>query len=122
MKHIAVICILVLTGCNASSIDAPPMPDWPNALHTSESSGFDGLHCWKVSLTDKGWQQTVTSLQLKAMDTYPSYDTASANCKETWWDVDFPGQAQRYWISSEGEIRRLALYREGVLYVTNEYR
>lgn len=122
MKRSAVICILVLSGCSSNSIDVPQIPDWPVALHASGSSGFDGLHCWKVSLTEEGWKKTVASLQLKAMETYPTYDSSPANCKEIWWDVDFPQQSQRYWVSGDGDIRRLALYQGGFLYITNEYR
>ena len=113
---------MVLSGCSASSIDVPPIPDWSDALHASEPSGFDVLQCWRISLTEEGWQQTVTSLQLKTMESYPTYDSISANCKETWWDVNFPDQAQRYWISSDGDIRRLASFRSGVMYITKEYR
>lgn len=122
MKRLAAICTLILSGCSVGSSDVPSMPDWSMALHASEPVGFDGIHCWKMPVSDEDWQKTVAELQLASIDRYPSFDSEAANCKATWWDIDFPKEAQRYWRSSDGGIRRLAAYRAGVMYVIHELR
>jgi len=122
MKQLTCLIAMVAIGCSASTTDAPEIPSWSRSEHAFEPAGRDALNCWKVAMSEVEWQKTVLSLQLKAMDSYPEHDTPSANCNTDWWDVDLPKQAKNYWISKEGHIRRLALYKDGNLYFTDEIR
>ena len=64
----------------------------------------------------------VQKLSLQSMETYPKYDTYSANCRIDWWDVDFPSEANWYALESGGKFRHLATIKKGFFYYTRELR
>jgi hypothetical protein len=122
MKFFFIIFVIILGGCDSKVSKVPLLPDWPDAFHAYESLGRDGMHCYKVRITNKEWLRLIASLELKSISTYPSYDTSSANCNESWWGVDFPIEAEYYWLSNNGATRRLAALKNGVLFFTHEFR
>ena len=122
MKIWFILFVVALNGCGNKVSEAPLLPDWPNVLHAYESLGQDGIHCYKVQISNEEWLSLIPSLELQSSNTYPSYDTSSSNCSESWWTVDFPADAEYYWLSNSGSTRRLAVLKNGFLFFTHEFR
>jgi hypothetical protein len=115
---IAVVVVVTAHTFRASTAPVSFL-DALRANHVQETVGVDGIHCWKVALSESEFLKAVDGLTPTSRD---STATTAANCQVSWWDIDFPKQAQLHWLSEDGNIRKLASYRNGLLYFVHEHR
>ncbi len=92
------------------------------ALVHREDIGSDFIECTKLEMSLDETKVVIQKLSLKSMETYPKYDTSTANCHIAWWDVNFPTEANWYALESDGKFRHLATIKNGYFYYTRELR
>lgn len=122
MKKLKVAIILLTVLIGAGALYDFLFNKWYQIQTHRDTSGLDALNCMKVEMTKTEFASTVEERKLSTMDTYPEYDSYSANCDIEWWDIDLPREASYYRISANGNVRDLAAYRNGYFYYAHEIR
>ena len=119
------IFIFLLMYSFYSSNKHLPFSKWNSSLVYGESLGMgDGYGCEKTVLKNINVSKAISALELNTLneDQKISLSTTTKCHNVPWWDISFPKEAQYYSLSYGGQVLKMAAWKDGYLYYTNEER
>lgn len=100
-----------------------PINKWGSAQVYGEQIGKDGYSCKRYELSYEQAQVAIQKLNLKSINETAAKEIHTvANCSVNWWAVIFPLEAQYYSSEYEGQVIKLASWKNGSFYLTEEER
>ena len=101
-----------------------PISKWNTSMVYGEQLGKDGYECEKTALEKIHVSKAISALQLAPINEGQKIPLATiTQCKNAhWWDISFPNEAQYYSLTYGGQVLKMAAWKKGYLYFTNEER